>query len=264
MGGLLYKDFICIKGKRIAMILTLITVVLCLLRVVFPGSAATVDNGFLANNDDGKLVNFIDMLFAATLAGYVFAIIVSVSSLSVKITDSDKQSRNIENYLRSMPVDNNSYVSSKYIFIGVTSYALLSIACIIGIVFAAFCELGLPKDLINMTELMCIPLTSLILLIASIELPLFILLGKEKGNFIKTAILLIVVLIILGFILFGDLSLFTGEDTLLLRIMRWYMDHQLEATAVSYVSPVIAIIIYYLSYRITSFFRDRRDIGGAL
>ncbi len=259
MGGLLYKDFVCIKGKKIAVILTVITVVLCILRVVFPGSSATVDNGFLAENNDGKLVNMIDLMFACTLSVFVFTVFLSVSSLSVKITDSDRQTHNIANYIRSMPVDSNAYVSSKYVFIGVTSYILLSLSCIICIVFTAFCEPGQPKDLISMIELMCIPLSSIILLIASVELPLFILLGKEKANLIKIAIVLLVLFIILGLILFGDLSMFTGEETFLIKAIRWYMDHKTEATVVSYISPAVLIFIYYISYRITSFFKARQE-----
>lgn len=67
MGGLLYKDFVAAKGKKLVWILVIATIVFTVLRMLFPGTAAFED--LVATTEDGKTVNMLDSLF---LCGEVF------------------------------------------------------------------------------------------------------------------------------------------------------------------------------------------------
>ena len=58
----MYKDFVAIKGKRICIILLLFIALLCILRMIFPGSMAE-GLGLIAENDQGLKVNTLDLMF---------------------------------------------------------------------------------------------------------------------------------------------------------------------------------------------------------
>ncbi len=158
-----------------------------------------------------------------------------------------------------MPVTANSYVASKYVFITIATYVLISLLSITGIVLAAFAEEGFVLDIIRMFELMVLPVTSLLILIASIELPLYILIGREKGNLVKVAIALLLVFVLIGFMLFADMSWLSEKETFFVKFFNWYMKNQTEIALASYLSPVIDLILFYLSYRITVFFKARQE-----
>lgn len=59
MGGLLYKDFVAIRGKKLILITGIALVLFTILRVVFPGSREIP--GVMAKNDDGEVLNMIDV-----------------------------------------------------------------------------------------------------------------------------------------------------------------------------------------------------------
>ena len=61
MLGLLYKDFIAIKGKRLCLFLALGTVLFIILRVILNGEA-TIDIA-MAIDDKGEKANFLDLSF---------------------------------------------------------------------------------------------------------------------------------------------------------------------------------------------------------
>ena len=61
MGGLLYKDFVAIRGKRFVWILILLTIIFTALRMIFPGT--TVFFGLGAVTENGEIMNFMDVYF---------------------------------------------------------------------------------------------------------------------------------------------------------------------------------------------------------
>ena len=110
-----------------------------------------------------------------------------------------------------------------------------------------------------MFEVMVLPVTSLLILVASIELPLYILIGREKGNLVKVAIALLFVFALIGFMLFADMNWLSEKEQFLVKFLNWYTKYQTEVTIASYLTPVIDLIIFYLSYRITVFFKARQE-----
>jgi len=258
MGGLMYKDFVAINGKRICIILLSALALLCILRVIFPGSMAEgLEMVFV--NDQGIRINTLDLMFVTLYICIIFTIVCFIDMWCARLSEADESSSRIKNYVSSLPVSANSYVASKYVFVTIATYVLISLLSITGIVLAAFAEEGYVLDILRMFEVMVIPVTSLLILVASIELPLYILLGREKGNLVKVAIVLLLVFVLIGFMLFADVSWLSEKETFLVRFINWYMKYQTEITLASYLSPVADLLIFYLSYRITVFFKARQE-----
>ena len=164
-----------------------------------------------------------------------------------------------DNISGELPVSANSYVASKYVFVTIATYVLISLLSITGIVLAAFAEEGYVLDILRMFEVMVLPVTSLLILVASIELPLYILIGREKGNLVKVAIALLFVFVLIGFMLFADMNWLSEKEQFLVKFLNWYTKYQTEVTIASYLTPVIDLVILYLSYRITVFFKARQE-----
>ena len=71
MGGLMYKDFVAIKGKRICIILLSAIALLCILRVIFPGGMAEgLEMVFV--NDQGIRINTLDLMFVMPYICIIF------------------------------------------------------------------------------------------------------------------------------------------------------------------------------------------------
>ncbi|WP_034450881.1 ABC-2 transporter permease [Butyrivibrio sp. AE2032] len=258
MGGLMYKDFVAIKGKRICIILLSAIALLCILRVIFPGSMAErLEMVFM--NDQGIRINMLDLMFVTLYICIIFTIVCFIDMWCARLSEADESSSRIKNYVSSLPVSANSYVASKYVFVTIATYVLISLLSITGIVLAAFAEEGYVLDILRMFEVMVIPVTSLLILVASVELPLYILLGREKGNLAKVAIALLLVFVLIGFMLFADVSWLSERQEFLVKFINWYMKYQTEITLASYLSPVLDLFIFYLSYGITVFFKARQE-----
>ena len=258
MGGLLYKDFVAMKGKRICIILLSVIALLCTLRMILPGNMAE-GLDMIAENDQGTKINLLDIMFATVYLSIVVAMVCGIDVWCTRLSEADASCVRIKNFVYSLPVSANSYVASKYVFIVIATYVLISLLSIAGIVLAAFAETGYALDIIRMCEMLVLPVTSLFIFIAAIELPMYILLGREKGNLVKIALTLLIVFVLIGFMLFADLSWFLERKDTFTRFFNWYMNHQTEMTLVSLLSPVINLMLSYISYRITVFFKARQE-----
>lgn len=258
MGGLMYKDFVAIKGKRICIILLSAIAILCILRMIFPGSLAE-GLEMISENDQGIRINTLDLMFVMPYICIIFSIVCFIDMWCARLSEADESCSRIKNYVYSLPVSANSYVASKYVFITIATYVLISLLSITGIVLAAFAEEGYVLDILRMFEVMVLPVTSLLILVASIELPLYILIGREKGNLVKVAISLLLVFVLIGFMLFADMSWLSEREEFFNKFFNWFMKYKTEVTMVSYLTPIADLIILYISYRITVFFKARQE-----
>ena len=258
MGGLMYKDFVAIKGKRICIILLSAIAILCILRMIFPGSLAE-GLEMISENDQGIRINTLDLMFVMPYICIIFSIVCFIDMWCARLSEADESCFRIKNYVYSLPVSANSYVASKYVFITIATYVLISLLSITGIVLAAFAEEGYVLDILRMFEVMVLPVTSLLILVASIELPLYILIGREKGNLVKVAISLLLVFVLIGFMLFEDMSWLSEREEFFNKFFNWFMKYKTEVTMVSYLTPIADLIILFISYRITVFFKARQE-----
>ena len=254
----MYKDFVAIKGKRICIILLSAIAILCILRMIFPGSLAE-GLEMISENDQGIRINTLDLMFVMPYICIIFSIVCFIDMWCARLSEADESCSRIKNYVYSLPVSANSYVASKYVFITIATYVLISLLSITGIVLAAFAEEGYVLDILRMFEVMVLPVTSLLILVASIELPLYILIGREKGNLVKVAISLLLVFVLIGFMLFADMSWLSEREEFFNKFFNWFMKYKTEVTMVSYLMPIADLIILFISYRITVFFKARQE-----
>ena len=254
----MYKDFVAIKGKRICIILLSAIAILCILRMIFPGSLAE-GLEMISENDQGIRINTLDLMFVMPYICIIFSIVCFIDMWCARLSEADESCSRIKNYVYSLPVSANSYVAAKYVFITIATYVLISLLSITGIVLAAFAEEGYVLDILRMFEIMVLPVTSLLILVASIELPLYILIGREKGNLVKVAISLLLVFVLIGFMLFADMSWLSEREEFFNKFFNWFMKYKTEVTMVSYLTPIADLIILFISYRITVFFKARQE-----
>ena len=254
MAGLLYKDFVSIGGKKITWIFLGLTLVYIALRAAFPGTVEIA--AFTAVTETGEKVSILDSFFAIGLGFFLIAVVGLMNGWIGKLVEGDDKNK-IRGYIGALPLDSHAYIASKYIFIGIASYVFLSLAFIWQIAANAFCGEGFSRELFGMIGGMIPTFTYLGLLLAAIELPMFLIFDKEKATLIKIAILILLAFGIIGFVFFGDLGWL--ESHLNVEVfMRWYDSHTFEVALWNVMTPVIVLALYALSYRIACHFAGDR------
>lgn len=259
MGGLLYKDFVSvnrINKLKLTWLLTGLTILFIGLRIVFPGTADM--ETFLAENEEGEIVNLIDVFFFMALGLFIVSTLALMNGWVAKLVETDDKNK-IRGYISALPLEKNAYIASKYIFMAVSAYVFMSIYYIWSISCLAFCREGIIADNVEIIGGFIIPIfTSFALLLTAIELPLFILFGKEKAMLIKVAFIMLIAFAFIGFVLFGDL-LWIEQHINIIAFAKWYEAHMMEAALAVMLSPVLVLAFYYGSYRITCHFAAKED-----
>lgn len=256
MGGLLYKDYVSvnrINKVNLTWLLVLLTVLYIALRIVFPGTADV--KGLLVENEDGQIINIVDSLFVTVLGFFIIETLALMNGWNAKIVESDDKNK-IRGYIKALPLDKNAYIASKYIFIAISTYVFMSISYIWYISCIAFCMEGMIFDTAQLIGGFIPVFAGFSLLLAAVELPLFILFGKEKAMLIKVAFIMLIALAMVGFLLFGDL-LWIERHVNITVLAKWCEKHSVEVAVVSLLSPVSVLALYYASYRITCHFAGK-------
>lgn len=252
MSGLLYKDFVAIKGKRLVWILIIATVVYTALRMAFPGTVY-MD---MVTNDSGETGNLIDILFITGEFGVIWMGGWVINLFGLKTIQFDEKNK-LRGYLSSLPFDKETYVASKYIFTGILAYVFISLYLLWHVICTAFMGEGFIAGLSTLIMSFSIPVISLVLLIMAVELPAFLIMGKDKSNMVIISIVMLVAIAVLGYLLFGDLSVL--EKINYEKILNWLDAHAFGMTLLSILSPMITLGLYYLSYRIAAKLYARKE-----
>ena len=254
MGGLLYKDFVSVKGKTNIWVTVVITVLFLVLRMMFPGTEDIT--GFVFENDAGEMVNFIDTFFFQAEFAILFSGAFYINVWASKIVMSDEKNK-VRGYLLAMPFDKKSYVASKYIFIGIVAYVEFSVYMVWHVADLAFMREGRIMDITYLCSGIALPLVCFMLLTAAFEFPLYFLWGKAKAKMVTIGFWMVIGFLVLWFLMFGDLNLVANFDFEVL--VNWANHHEFELVLVSVLSPIIVMVIYYVSYHITAHFYVRRE-----
>lgn len=253
MGGLLYKDFVAASGKKYLAIISILTLAYMVLRIVFPGWNATDD--FVAYNDLGEKVNMLDAFFVTYYVIFLLFYLGSINNLVGTIVTGDKKNK-IMNYLGAMPLKANTYVASKYIFIGICAYATFSLLTVLGVTCMAFCEEGWMLEAAELVSQFALIFVAVMLFSVAIELPMFMLFGKEKAMLIKTGLWLALALFVVGFMMFGDLVWFQSVFNIQ-KMIDWAKTHMTIVALSNIFSIVGILVLYFLSYKITCYFVNK-------
>lgn len=243
MRGLLYKDFITtcrIKRINLLWILAMATFLFVTLRIVFPGTA---DNQF-------NMVNSIaDIIFVMILAIFIIACMSFINSFTTKIIENDEKNK-IMAYMKVMPFSNDTYIASNYIYLGLVCLASCTLEYIWAKICTAYCLKGMMLELSKTLDSFIIVFACFSIFIAAIELPMFLLWGKEKAMLIKVAILMFIAFVLTGFVLFGDLDRI-GDGLDLMNILNWVSTHKEMIKLLKMAAFIVTLVLYYFSYKVT-------------
>ncbi len=254
MGGLLYKDFLSIKGKTHVAIISVLTVLLVVLKLIV--AFADTPAAWLMENSEGEVMNFLDYLVSMPAQMLPIMCISFIAMWIPLVIQNDEKSK-IHTYLLATPISKRTYIAEKYVFIGICIYAAFSVCVAWGIISMAFLADGAVLDILMLISSFLIELFSLALIGASIEFPVFVAFGKEKGQMIKTGILEILAFLAVAYLFFGNLDILEKLDFNL--IMEWAKTHSFALMFMAAISPLITLAIYYISYRISACIYERKE-----
>lgn len=262
MAGLLYKDFIGINGKRIVWILIGVTLLFIILRFVFPGNVDTVMAWGMVENEAGELVemtvgDFRDSFLVMIPMLLIACGIALPSTWTIAICRNDEKNKTRQ-FARTLPLDKNAYIASKYIFIGIAIYVLFSLETAWIMIFNSVAGDNNSSELIAAISQLLIAFSGLSLLLASIELPFFLTLGVKKGSLLKTAIIEGLAFLAIAYLFFGNLKVFENFDIIV--FSDWCKDHLVVVVLISIISPIVDIFLYWISYRITCKINQNREV----
>lgn len=264
MAGLLYKDFVGIKGKKIIWIFTICTILFLALRLAFPGNVNADMAGSsigMRETESGEFVTvtsgyFWDFLLMIPPMLLIASGLVLPSIWTTSICKNDETNKT-KQFTRTLPLGKNAYIASKYLFIGIAVYILFSLETIWIIIFNSVAGDNPARKIIISFSQLLVVLCGISLLLASIELPFFITLGVKKGSIIKTAILEGIAFLIIAYLFFGDLKIF--EKFNIYALANWCQEHIVMVLLISTLSPIADIFIFWLSYRITCKINQDRE-----
>lgn len=230
MAGLLYKDFVAVKGKIWVTGILAGVLLMMLLKVSVPT----------------ETVNLIVLSLSLCMIVIMYLFIVGRLEISLVSVDETRKQRD---YFLSLPVSKRQYVASKYIFLLIA----FLIALTVSILLCALCRVRCPYPDIEeaMEQLMSVvPVFSCVFLfIPSMELPFFVGLGARRGNQIRTGLVIVLFFLAMIYLMFGDLSVFDGLD--LIRILNSLERHKDMLLIMQVLMPYAALLLYYLSYRVS-------------
>lgn len=256
MSGMLYKDFLAVKGKKILVALLALTLLFTALRLALPGADMvknTSGTGEEMRFDDGNM--FDGFLWAMPFL-FAFVCIFLPSYLIKGIVTLDEKNK-VRAFTASLPFGKNTYIASKYIFLAASVYAAMSMSFIWCDIFFSRSGNNPFTDIVRNLQSFLIILSGLSLIIAGIEFPFFLTLGSKKATVIKSAILELLFLFVIGWFFFGNLEIFEKID--LFNLMEWVNTHEFTINMMIVLCPVSASVLYYLSYKLTCAINKNRE-----
>lgn len=238
MLGLLHKDYIAVKGKYFLMALFGQFLLVATIRL-------TVVDEVL----DHILPAFVMMMLCCLAAVLPF-----VFELSLMKAD---EGRKQKQYFLSLPVSRRQYVESKYIFLAIAFYIIQSVATFEFLM----CQVNMKSEEMSAklsTFQMLVPtFIALCMVICALELPFFVGMGVKKGMATKESIIFIVFFLGVAYVMFGDLSVV--EEASVMSLIDYFMKHPEISMTVQVLSPIVSILLYYVSYLISARLFERKE-----
>ena len=237
MAGLLYKDFVAVKGKIYVTVMLAVLVLVLAVRLF-------VHTAYI----DG-------VIWAACLMVSAFLYFAIVGKMEISLVAAD-EGRKQKQYYLSMPVSRDQYVASKYLFLLLTFWVLLSFSTLLQTICLVRCQTESIQEMILLFDGLLPALTCGFLLLPAIELPFFIGIGTKRGSQVKTGLLMIVFFLVIVYLFFGDLTILDRIN--FMAILEYLKNHTGLLLVLQVIAPYGIFFLYYLSYRISCvLFRKR-------
>ena len=166
MLGLLYKDYIAVKGKYFLVALLGQLVLITGIRFLVPAETADI------------ILMPLVLVILCCLAGMI------PFSFEVRLMKTD-EGRKQKQYFLSLPVSRRQYVASKYVFLAIAFYMVQAVGSFEFIV----CQVNVKSERmaadITSSQLLVIAFISVCLIVCAFELPFFIGMGVKRGRAAK-------------------------------------------------------------------------------
>lgn len=272
MAGLLYKDFVGIRGQRVLLILFGCTLVFMVLRLLFPGtdfmisvgvtgSAETISSVGMVENEAGELAEITvgELRDSFLVMPPLLFIVVGLSLIptwTAAICRHDEKN-GTRRYVATLPLSKNAYIASKYLFIGIAVYILFSLDNIWIIIYNSVAGDNNSSQCLRTLSQFLMAFCGLILLLAAIELPFFITFGVKKGMLVKTALIEGAAFLGAAYLFFGNLKVFRHFNITV--FMNWCEQHLVIVALISILSPIAELFLFWLSYQVTCRINQNRE-----
>lgn len=240
MAGLLYKDFVAIRGKIYVICLVAVLLLEFVVRILIQDDA----------------IEYLLVMFMIILVGSLYGLVANkIETDLIHVDEAKKQKQ----YCISLPVNKKMYVAAKYVFMLVVFYVVQSFLALFCSIMVINCRTTVCMNIVSIIMGMLPIITTLMMGVSAVELPFFIGIGYKKGNLLKQVLLEGFFFVFIVYLLFGDLTVF--EKLSLDFFVTWIESHQDVLNALHVFTPVMGLIVYYISYRISCFLFERRELG---
>ena len=228
MAGLLYRDLVLNKKNLLTMALGEIGLSLLIFApIIFDGVTSDTE------------------IITSLLSVFVFIMLfLTLGLMTASIFEAD-ESKKWAYFITSTPLTDVSQIREKYLFT-LLLYVALFVWCYFLSVLSAV--LGGAANSMVACLMMFIMLAA-----NAIEFPFLVRFGSKAGSHIKTAVMLIAMIIAFEYIFFGDLSIF-GSPEKILELFEKLSDTSLMSDislTVLAVFPYFSAGLYFLSYKLS-------------
>jgi len=245
MKGLLYKEFLVIRGRIILLGTGIALLAFLMLRIAFPGANLIVREGEeLSSIPVGYMYDTWLSKFALLLP------VVGIAMLTplIKLLTENGRKRKERAYTMALPLPADSAVKAKYItFAGCVVLFLCASAAMHGIYFINAGKNQATDEALLFLKLQP-GLFAVVLLIGALEMFAYLGLGKRKGDALLILLLVPLALVLVWCLFFIDPKEFSRFD--IGAILRFYRKHKTLVRVLGAVLIAGSAGLYYLSFRI--------------
>lgn len=238
MAGLLYKDFMAVKGKLYVIAGIAVTLLTFVLRIAVPAEESDI---FI-----------MSLCISATVIFYL----IIVGKIEVSVISAD-EGRKQKQYFLSLPVSGQQYVASKYLFLLLAFYIAMSVSMLMGAIGRIQCQSDEIDQMLSQWMALVPVLACVFLLIPAIELPFFLAYGAKKGGRLKTGLLICFFFLVIAYLMFGDLNVF--DRVSVAELLKYLAGHKEMLLILQVLVPYLTLGLYYLSYRISCRLFGRKE-----
>lgn len=243
MKGLLYKDYIAYKGKIVSIGLLVMIVLFAIARFYMPGTAGGFTSSVrLSDGTIGASYGYMNdtTLYFVLSTITMFLTVIPIMFCKYLFTE-DEKSRS-KAYLFSTPVSKKDFVAAKYVAFLIMYYVIISCIMILQMIYKVTAGYDEMIEKADMLSPMSIMLIGILLLVHSLQFPVYLIKGVAKADEINSIIFGVIFLALLPVALFADINRFNPE---------WFTEHIVLIGGIEAVAYPIVMLLYYLSYRFT-------------
>lgn len=245
MKGLLYKEFLIVRGRNILLGFGIALSAFLMLRVAFPGADVIV-------KEDAETasvpVGYMYDAFLMGIAGIMPVMGIVLLTPLVKLLTENGRKRKERAYTMALPLPADSAVKAKYItFAG---WVLVTLFCSVIMMGLYFINAGnnQASDTVRTFLKMMPVMFGVIMFCGSIELFAYLGLGKRKGDALMILLLVPLALALVWCLFFIDPATLSKFD--IGSIIRFWQNHKTLVRIIGVLAVAGSAGIYYLSFRI--------------